>query len=137
MALVKIKFKNGTIKEVAEHLAYSSNLQKAQGFVVIGENGEEITTPEPKQEKKNQDVEVAEVEIVPPVQSVVEIVSPLDETKEEQKVYELVEIPNDKPKLVVDEATPNNEYLLKSVEDAEKEITQENQPKKRGRKPKQ
>lgn len=101
MALVKIKFKNGTIKEVAEHLATNSALQKAQGFVVLGENGEEITTPEPKQEKKNQDVtKVAEVEIVPPVQSVVEIVSPLDETSKEN-------------------------------------TTEENQPKKRGRKPKQ
>ena len=100
MALVKIKFKNGTIKEVAEHLATNPSLQKVQGFVIIGENGEEIITPEPKQEKKNQDVEVAEVEIIPPVQSIVEIVSPLDETPEET-------------------------------------TTQENQPKKRGRKPKQ
>jgi len=99
MSLVKVKFANGTIKEISEHLAIKPELQKAQGFVILNEKGEELPPNEfPVQEKKN--VEVAEVEIIPPVQSVVEIVSPLDETPEET-------------------------------------TTQENQPKKRGRKPKQ
>ena len=99
MSLVKVKFANGTIKEISEHLAIKPELQKAQGFVILNEQGEELPPNEfPVQEKKN--VEVAEVEIIPPVQSVVEIVSPLDETPEET-------------------------------------TTQENQPKKRGRKPKQ
>ena len=99
MSLVKVKFTNGTIKEISEHLAIKPELQKSQGFVILNEQGEELPPNEfPVQEKKN--VEVAEVEIIPPVQSVVEIVSPLDETPEET-------------------------------------TTQENQPKKRGRKPKQ
>ena len=99
MSLVKVKFANGTIKEISEHLAIKPELQKAQGFVILNEQGEELPPNEfPVEEKKN--VEDAEVEIIPPVQSVVEIVSPLDETPEET-------------------------------------TTQENQPKKRGRKPKQ
>lgn len=100
MSLVKVKFTNGTIKEISEHLAIKPELQKAQGFVILNEKGEELPPNEfPVQEKKN--VEVAEVEIIPPVQSVVEIVSPLDESQ--------------------DETTD--------------EVSQE--PKKRGRKPKQ
>lgn len=100
MSLVKVKFTNGTIKEISEHLAIKPELQKAQGFVILNEKGEELPPNEfPVQEKKN--VEVAEVEIIPPVQSVVEIVSPLDETQG----------------------------------DTTDEVSQE--PKKRGRKPKQ
>ena len=108
MSLVKVKFKNGTIKEISEHLAIKPELQKSQGFVILNEQGEELPPNEfPIEEKKS--VEVAEVEIIAPVQSVTEIVNPLEETQEE--------------------TTEQNE-----VSESVNEVSE---PKKRGRKPKQ
>ena len=99
--LVKVRFKNGTVKEISEHLAIKPELQKAQGFEIINDEGEVIHITQPTTtEKKN--AEVAEV-----VQSVAEIVEP--------KVVEPVEI-------------------VSPLDEVSEDI--QNEPKKRGRKPK-
>lgn len=122
MALVKVRFANGTIKEISDHLASRPELQKAQGFVVLDESGEPLAQLEIQPQKKMESVaEVADVEIVEPEQSEVEIISPLieasneveNEVSDESKIIEL----HNQGKSVdeIKEATGINKNTIKSV----------------------
>ena len=122
MALVKVKFANGTIKEISDHLASRPELQKAQGFVVLDESGEPLTQLEIQPQKKMESVaEVADFEIVESEQSEVEIISPLieasneveNEVSDESKIIEL----HSEGKSVdeIKEATGINKNTIKSV----------------------
>lgn len=108
MALVKIRFiKTGEVKEVSDHLAYNTGLQKVQQFVPIDENGVEVVTSEAiVEEKKSEHVEAAEVEIIEPTkplseplqESKVEIVNPLEEEQSEPTEVETTEVVVEKKK---------------------------------------
>jgi len=117
MTLVKVRFANGTIKEISDHLASRPELQKAQGFVVLDESGEPLAQLEIQPQKKMESVaEVADVEIVEP-ESNVEIISPLVDVakglSEESKILAL----HSEGKSVdeIKEATGINKNTIKSV----------------------
>ena len=117
MALVKVRFKNGTIKEISAHLAHNEALRKAQNFEILDESGEPLPITEIQPQKKMESVaEVAEVEIIHP-ESEVEIVSPLvdaeNELSDESKILAL----HSEGKSVdeIKEATGINKNTIKSV----------------------
>lgn len=126
MALVKVRFANGTIKEISGHLASRPELQKAQGFVVLDESGEPLAQLEIQPQKKMESVaEVADVEIVEPEQSEVEIISPLIEASNEASSEVENEV-SDESKIIdlhnqgksvdeIKEATGINKNTIKSV----------------------
>lgn len=126
MALVKVKFANGTIKEISDHLASRPELQKAQGFVVLDESGEPLAQLEIEPQKKMESVaEVADVEIVEPEQSEVEIISPLIEASNEASSEDR-NVQSDESKIIalhnlgksvdeIKEATGINKNTIKSV----------------------
>lgn len=125
MALVKIRFKNGTIKEISDHLAHNEALRKAQNFEILDESGEPLPITEIQPQKKMESVaEVAEVEIIHP-ESEVEIVSPLIEASNEA-LDEPKHEPSDESKIIelhnqgksvdeIKEATGINKNTIKSV----------------------
>lgn len=126
MALVKVRFKNGTIKEISDHLAHNAALQKAQNFEVLDESGEPLPITEIQPQKKMESVaEVAVAEIVEPDQSEVEIVNPLIEASNEAS-NEPKNEPSDESKIIelhnlgksvdeIKEATGINKNTIKSV----------------------
>jgi len=91
MALQNINMK-GDIKPVAEHLAFDKSLQKQMGFFPCDNEGNPIAQPteEEVKESKKKPVELAVEDkindyVVEPVIIIpegVEIVNPLDDTKE-------------------------------------------------------
>lgn len=127
MALVKVRFKNGTIKEISDHLAHNEALRKAQNFEVLDESGEPLPITEIQPQKKMESVaEVADVEIVEPEQSEVEIISPLIEASNEVEIISPLDGNDNEAAIIklhsegksvdeIKEATGINKNTIKSV----------------------
>lgn len=127
MALVNVRFTNGTIKQISDHLAHRPELQKAQGFVVLDESGEPLAQLEIQPQKKMESVaEVAGVEIVEPEQSEVEIISPLIKASNEVEIISPLDGNGNEAAIIklhsegksvdeIKEATGINKNTIKSV----------------------
>jgi len=63
MSLIWVKFKNGKLREISEHIALDLQHQKTMGFLPVDSEATETVIPEPKKKIELENPVVAESEI--------------------------------------------------------------------------